>query len=71
MSAEIRLACLKLARPEVSVPDVEQWVRRAQQLEAYVKGAGQGVEPPKRRPGRPPKVKSDNPVSGPEMTTQF
>ena len=65
--AQIRLECLKLAKPDVGMPDVEQWLTRARLLEAYV-CAGQGDEPPKKRgPGRPRKVEADKPVSGPAM----
>lgn len=53
--ADIRIECLRLAKPDVNVPDVELWIRRAQALEAYVTSAGQGLEPPKKRRGRPPK----------------
>ena len=57
--AEIRLQCLKLADPDVSNPDVDQWIERARKLEAYVmesgQVSGQSLEPPKKRRRRPPK----------------
>jgi hypothetical protein len=37
---EARLKLLELARPTVSVPDVDRWLASAARLEAYVFGAG-------------------------------
>jgi hypothetical protein len=64
---EIRLRCLALADPKLANPDVDRWVERARKLEAYVT-EGQGVEPPMKRRGRPPKVRDDNPAdAGPDQ----
>ena len=60
---QIRLECLRLTQPQgLSHPDVDKWVARARQVEAYVIGEGQGVAPPTKRRGRPPKAQADNPV---------
>jgi hypothetical protein len=41
-----RLKCLEMARPlAVAVPDIQEWIARATQLELYVHGAGQAVTP--------------------------
>lgn len=63
MTAQIRLECLRLSKPDVSMPDVDVWIDRAKALEAYVSGEGQGQEPPKKRRGRPPKSAIGNPAT--------
>lgn len=60
---QIRLECLRLTSPSgLSNPDVDRWIDRARQIEEYVVGEGQGIEPLKKRRGRPPKAQADNPV---------
>ena len=59
----IRIECLKLTDPKVHNADVALWISKARLLEEYVVGLGQGIEPPKKRRGRPPKIRTDNPVS--------
>lgn len=44
--ASTRLKCLEMAKPTgVAVPDLELWLTRAKDLEAYVNGAGQAEKP--------------------------
>lgn len=58
--AQIRLKLLELAKPEkVSAPDVEYWVNRARELEAYVT-EGQSRRTPKNGRSAEKPAKSDN-----------
>ncbi len=56
--AESRLKILELARPQVSMPDVATWLKRADELEAWVNAPapetpnateGQAEAPPQKR----------------------
>jgi len=41
-----RLKCLEMAKPlAVAVPDIQEWMARAKELEAYVTGSGQAEKP--------------------------
>lgn len=44
MTPEIRLELLKITRPNVDNPDLQIWLKRARELEAYVYGAGKPSE---------------------------
>jgi hypothetical protein len=73
MRSDIRLECLKLTRLEaIQNPDVDLWIERARQLEAYVvDGEGQALDaPPAKRRGRPPKARTDNP-DGPDSSAHL
>lgn len=58
---EIRIELLRLAKPDVSMPDIGTWIRRAKELEAYVDGDGPLFESPSRAETNGLSKSPDNP----------
>lgn len=67
MSAEVRLELLRLTKPNVDNPNIELWLKRAKELEAYVIGAGSPSKEAPREAGTLslPEVRNTRPVAGP------
>ena len=61
MNPDHRIELLRLAKPDVSLPDVGLWIARAKELEGYVIDAGQPSKEapqktltlPQAKPGQP------------------
>lgn len=59
---EIRIELLRLAKPDVSLPDMELWIKRTKELEAYVNGDGPLFESPSKAETQGHAKSPDNPA---------
>lgn len=60
--SEIRIELLRLAKPDVSMPDMKLWIDRARELEAYVVGDGSPPEGPSKAATEGHPKSPDNPA---------
>lgn len=67
MTRELRLELLKLTKPNADNPDIERWIARATDLEAWLAGAGQPSTEaqPKPSPLSLPEVRHNRQSPGP------
>lgn len=58
---ENRIELLRLAKPDVSMPDIGLWIARARELEAYVDGDGPPLAGPSKAVTEGQAKSPDNP----------
>lgn len=59
---EIKIELLRLAKPDVSMPDTALWISRTRELEAYVNGDGSLATSPSKANAEGQAKSPDNPA---------